>query len=68
QEAEEYVKTIRINFPRSEIQVVVYEEVFQKSLPTSLPDIITVTTRAGVQVAQLYPSSWNWNDEESIPF
>jgi len=73
EKAGECAKIVRERFDASlvEIQVAVYEEVFQKPLPIPLPDIVTVTTRAGVQIAQLYPSSWNWNndgEEYDIPF
>ena len=73
EEAEDCARIIRAwgSFVGSEIQVAMYEEIFQKPLPIPIPDIVTVTTRTGVQIAQLYPSSWNWNDNDEkydIPF
>jgi len=62
-EAEDCAKIIRKwpSFSKSEIQVAVYEEVFQKSLPIPVPDTVTVAARTEVQ-------GWNWNDEELEPF
>ena len=66
EKAGECAKIVRERFDASlvEIQVAVYEEIFQGPLPIPVPDTITVAARTGVQ-------GWNWNnddEEDNIPF
>jgi len=56
QDAEDCREAIKIQFPESEIQVAVYEEIFQKPLPIPIPTV-TVAARTEVQ-------GWNWNNDE----
>ena len=56
QDAEDCREIIEVQFPESEIQVAVYEEVFQKPLPIPIPTV-TVAVRTEVQ-------GWNWNNDE----
>lgn len=65
QDAEECSKIIGIQFLDSEIQVALYEDVFQKPLPLPVPPIIMgeIHNNTVVEI-----NNWNWNDEESVPF
>ena len=62
--AERCRDAIMDQFPGSDIQVVMHEEVFQKPLPVTIPNTVTVAARTEVQ-------GWNWNnddEEDNIPF
>lgn len=58
QDAEDCREIIEVQFPESEIQVSVYEEIFQKPLPIPIPDTVTVI-RPEVR-------GWDWNNDESF--
>lgn len=65
EEAEDCARVIRAwpSFSGSEIQVAVYEEIFQEPLPIpTTRSITTVKDTTNVNIPD-----WNWNDEE-VPF
>lgn len=61
QDAEECREIIKIQFPESEIQVAMYEEIFQKPLP--IPTTRSITTVKNT----INIPDWNWDNGEQIP-
>ena len=72
QDAEECRETIKVQFPESEIQVAVYEEIFRSVFPPVAVAVSAIiaekksNANMGINI-----SDWNWNDngeEYDIPF